>query len=218
MGLDVVPLVERACQVDRAVLVTMDREDLLGLGLDMPDEVDQLPPVRMAREPVNRDDLEVDHDRPAPPGGNLAPAFLDPPAHRAVSLVPDKDECIALIGCQAAQVLHHRAPVQHPARRDDNARVTVDHPFTQVSGIDLDEAFGKERVQTLLEDLVPEFIVQVLGVGGVDRCCLAYHPVKVDPDRRDLLFPDPLFERQHHFLGTPDRERRDDHFPPASDD
>src|SRR5690606_24500462 len=132
MGLDVVPLVERACQIDRIVLVTMNREDLFRLGLDMADIVDQLSPVRMAGEPIDGYDLEVDNNGPLPPDRNLPPSFLDTPPHRSFCLVPDKDECIPLIGSEPAQVFHDRPAVQHTAGRDDDAGIPIDHLLTEI--------------------------------------------------------------------------------------
>ena len=46
--LDMVPLVDGTRKVDRIVLIPVDAEDLLGFGLDLPDIVHQLPPIRMA--------------------------------------------------------------------------------------------------------------------------------------------------------------------------
>ena len=106
--LNMVAFIDRACEIDRIILITVDAEDLLGARLDLANVVHQLPAVRMAREPIDGDDLEVDGDRPLAPHGHLAPAFLDAPAVCSFCLVPDKDQRILLVLRQVQEVFHDR--------------------------------------------------------------------------------------------------------------
>src|SRR5437870_1034970 len=200
----------------------MVHDDPFRPGLHRPDVVQELEPIRMTGEAVDRLDIHLDGQGerlPAIRQGDLARLPLDPSAQRAFRLEPDEDERVQWVVRPAFEVLEDRTAGHHARGRQDDARLDViDDVRAHVRRLDPLESRREERILAGLEDLRPELAVQILRIRGVDRGRFPDHAVQVDRHLRDLVVPDRVLEDEHDLLGPPDREDGHQDLPAAGQD